>query len=45
MATARKNFMQADKMGTYYITVRCVRLSFLQGFDEYSGNDYSHRKS
>ena len=45
MTTARKNFMQADKIGTYHITVRCVRRSFLQGIDEYSGNDYSHRKS
>ena len=45
MTTARKNFMQADRVGTYHITARCVRRSFLQGFDDYSGKDYSHRKT
>jgi REP element-mobilizing transposase RayT len=45
MTTARKDFMQADKIGTFHLVVRCVRRSFLQGFDEYSGKDYSHRKS
>ena len=44
MTSARKNIMQADKIGTYHITARCVRRSFLQGFDDYSGKDYSHRK-
>jgi hypothetical protein len=45
MTTARKDFMQAGTIGTFHIIVRCVRRSFLQGFDEYSGKDYSHRKS
>ena len=45
MTTARKDFMQAEISGTFHLMVRCVRRSFLQGFDEYSGKDYSHRKS
>jgi hypothetical protein len=45
MTTARKDFMQAGVIGTFHLTVRCVRRSFLQGFDEYSGKDYSHRKT
>ena len=45
MITGRKDFMQAVKIGTFHLVVRCVRRSFLQGFDEYSGKDYSHRKS
>jgi hypothetical protein len=45
MTTARKHFMKADKIGTYHLTVRCVRRSFLNGIDDYSGKDYSHRKS
>lgn len=44
MTTARKNFMHASIVGTYHLFVRCVRRSFLQGFDDYSGKDYSHRK-
>ena len=45
MTTARKDFMQANIIGTFHLIARCVRRSFLQGFDEYSGKDYSHRKS
>ena len=45
MTTARKNFMNPKTVGTYHLFVRCVRRSFLQGLDEYSGKDYSHRKS
>lgn len=45
MTTARKNFKQADKMGTYYITVRCVRRAFLQGIDDYSGKDSHYQQS
>ena len=45
ITTARKDFMQANTIGTFHLIVRCVRRSFLQGFDEYSGKDYSHRKS
>lgn len=44
MTTAHKNFMHPSIMGTYHLSVRCVRRSFLQGFDDYSGKDYSHRK-
>lgn len=44
MTSARKNFMQANIIGTFHLFVRCVRRAFLQGFDEYSGKDYNHRK-
>ena len=32
MITGRKDFMQAVKIGTFHLVVRCVRRSFLQGF-------------
>ena len=44
MATARNHFMQADSIGASHLIMRCVRRAFLQGFDEYSGKDYQHRK-
>jgi hypothetical protein len=37
--------VQARPIGPFHLIVRCVRRAFLQGFDEYSSKDYSHRKS
>ena len=44
MAVARKNIIDDESPGFYHCTNRCVRRTSLCGVDEYSGNDYSHRK-
>ena len=44
MTIARKNIVDNETAGFYHCTNRCVRKSFLCGFDEFSKKDYSHRK-
>ena len=41
---ARKDIYDRDEMGVYHCFSRCVRRSFLCGEDEYSGQNYDHRK-
>src|SRR5262245_50936551 len=44
MTYARKNLISLQDTPYYHLVGRCVRRSWLCGFDEYSGRDYSHRK-
>jgi len=44
MTIARKNIVDNETAGFYHCTNRCVRRTFLCGFDEFSNKDYSHRK-
>lgn len=44
MAIPRRLLINEKQAGFYHCTSRCVRRSFLCGRDEYSGNDYEHRR-
>jgi len=44
MTTARCNLMPPGQSGTFHIVARCVRRSFLWGFDSYSNQNYDHCK-
>jgi len=43
-ARARREIMDFSSMGGYHCYSRCVRRAFLCGRDDYSGNNYDHRK-
>jgi REP element-mobilizing transposase RayT len=45
MGYARKNLVCLEDTPYYHVISRCVRRAWLWGFDEYSGKDYSHRKT
>ena len=45
MTTARCDLMPPGQSGTFHIVARCVRRSFLWGFDIYSNQNYDHRKT
>ena len=44
MATPRKQLVDSDVACTYHVSSRCVRQSWLFGFDKLTGKDFSHRK-
>lgn len=44
MATARSNQIDLSATPFYHCMTRCVRRSYLCGFDDLTGKDYSHRK-
>jgi REP element-mobilizing transposase RayT len=44
MTYARKTLISLQDTPYYHLVGRCVRRSWLCGFDKYSGQDYSHRK-
>jgi len=44
MTKARKSIINVSDTPYYHCMGRCVRRAFLCGVDEFSGNDYSHRK-
>ncbi len=44
MPRSRKSLISLDDTPYYHCICRCVRRAFLWGVDQYSGNDYSHRK-
>jgi REP element-mobilizing transposase RayT len=44
MTYARKTLISLQDTPYYHLVGRCVRRSWLCGFDQYSGRDYSHRK-
>ena len=41
---ARSQIVVEDMVGVYHCIARCVRRAFLCGIDQYTGQDYSHRK-
>jgi hypothetical protein len=41
---ARRQIVVEDQVGVYHCIARCVRRAFLCGVDQYTGQDYSHRK-
>jgi len=43
-ACARKEIFDPEEVGLYFCTSRCVRRAFLCGEDDYTGNNYDHRK-
>lgn len=45
MTYARKSLISLQDTPYYHVVARCVRRSWLWGFDEYAGKDYSHRKA
>jgi len=44
MATARSNQIDLSATPYYHCMTRCVRRSYLCGYDDLTGKDYSHRK-
>src|SRR5262245_37222186 len=44
MTYARKSLISLNDTPYYHVVARCVRRAWLWGFDEYAGQDYSHRK-
>ena len=45
MATPRKQLVDSEVACTYHVSSRCVRQSWLFGFDKLVGKDFSHRKA
>lgn len=45
MATPRKHLVDSEVACTYHVSSRCVRQSWLFGFDELTRKDYSYRKA
>jgi len=44
MTTARRELISLEDTPYYHCYVRCVRRAFICGEDEYSGNNYDHRR-
>jgi len=44
MPTPRREIIDESESGVYHCITRCVRRSFLCGFDRLTGKDFSHRK-
>ena len=44
MALARSEQINLEATPYYHVMNRCVRRSWLCGYDEYTQRDYSHRK-
>ena len=45
MATPRKQLIDSEVACTYHVSSRCVRQSWLFGFDKLTGKDFTHRKA
>jgi REP element-mobilizing transposase RayT len=45
MTYARKTLISLQDTPYYHVVARCVRRAWLWGYDEYAGEDYSHRKA
>ena len=45
MATPRKQLVDSEVACSYHVSSRCVRQSWLFGFDKLTGRDLSHRKA
>ena len=44
MTRPRKELISLADTPYYHVVARCVRRAFLCGIDEYSGNNYEHRR-